>query len=87
MTVDTSASSLTVVTAEPVGVKASKLPPVLPVTVTVSVSSACTCTSSGRTLNAAVLALLAPTGRVTLWPLLSVTVSGEPLTALLSETV
>ena len=54
---------------------------------TVSVSVPCTSASSGRTLKAALLPLLWPTGMVMVWPLSSVTTTGEPVTALLSVTV
>ena len=87
VTVETSASSVTVVVAVPLGVTASKLPPVVPVMLTVSVSVPCTCASSPRTAKGALDPLLAPTGMVIVWPLESVTTSGEPVTGLVSVAV
>nr|WP_157604370.1 hypothetical protein [Rhizobacter sp. Root1221] len=85
VTTVTSASSVTVVVAVDVLVTASKLPPERPVTVTFSVSVPWTWKSSARTANAGLVPVVWPTGMVMVWPLLSVSTSGEPCTAL--ETV
>ena len=87
MTVVGSASSVTVVLTELPAVMASKLPPLVVVMPTLSVSVPCASASSARTANGAELALLAPTGMVMVWPLLSVSTTGEPVTTLLSVAV
>ncbi|KQV98441.1 hypothetical protein ASC87_21470 [Rhizobacter sp. Root1221] len=79
--------SVTVVVAVEAVSTASKLPPVVPVIDTTVSTGPCTWTSSGRTATAALEAELAPTGMETVWPLDSVTSSGEPVTGPLTATV
>ncbi|KQV98440.1 hypothetical protein ASC87_21465 [Rhizobacter sp. Root1221] len=79
--------SVTVVVAVPDVSSDSKLPPVRPVTVTFRVSVPCTSASSARTANGVVAPVVWPTGMVMVWPLLSVSTTGEPCTALLSVAV
>ncbi|KQV98442.1 hypothetical protein ASC87_21475 [Rhizobacter sp. Root1221] len=60
----------------------SKLPPVAAATPTTSGWSPCTYGSSPRTANGALLPVLWPTGMVMVWPLDSVSTTGEPATGL-----
>ena len=65
----------------------SKLPPEVPLMATSTVWCPGRRQSSARTLKAALVPMLWPTGIVMVWPLFSVTTNGEPVTALLSVAV
>ena len=80
MTVVESRSSTTVLVTVPVVASCSKLAPEEPVIDTESESVPCTRASSGRSVKVT-LPVDWPTGMVMLWPLDSVSTSGEPATA------
>ena len=88
VTMVASASSVTLVETVLVVLSASKLPPVgVPLMETVRVSVPCRYASSVRTVNGKLLAVLALTGMVMVWPLDRVTTSALPVTRLLRVAV